>query len=97
MYREELTVEQLPEYTLRVLTYEIGDIHKIIIHTERLGRAGYLGEMQAASGDAMTMLNLFCEQENFDIEETRQLGFTRFQERMAQLAKSSQARKTSSA
>ena len=86
MYKELLTVPQTPEFTLRVLTYEIGDLHKLLIYRERLGDAGYIGDTELACADALTMILLFAEQQGYDLDELKELGLERFEERMREVA-----------
>lgn len=81
-------VNQPPEYTARILTYEIGDIHKILIYQDRFGKAGYIGELKIALSDARTMLNLLSEQLGFnDLEELDKIGFERFVDRVCEVSK----------
>jgi len=90
MYKEVLEgqgVDQTPEFTARVLSYEIGDIHKILIYIERFGSAGYLGDLKIACADALTMIGLFSEQQGFDLEELRDLGLERFVDRIVEISK----------
>lgn len=89
MYKELIAsgLNQPPEYTARILTYEIGDIHKIMIYTDRHGRAGYVGEMKIALADSSAMLKLLTEQLGFEITEIEALGFERFGECQENLAK----------
>jgi len=81
-YVEELTVPQSPEFTFRVLVYEVGDISKCMIYADRFGKTGYVGETKIAISDALTQLNLLTEQLGFDIEECREIGMDRFRHRM---------------
>ena len=85
MLKELLTVEQSPEFTARVLSYEVGDIHKLMIYKERLGSTGYLGDLKIACADAKTMINLLSEQLGYDTEELRDIGIERFKHRMSEL------------
>ena len=82
MYKEHLSVEQTPEFTARVLSYEIGDIHKLMIYKERFGECGYLGDLKMACADALTMIGLLSEQLGYDTEEIRGIGLERFIHRM---------------
>ncbi|MBW2622638.1 MAG: hypothetical protein JRD68_07010 [Deltaproteobacteria bacterium] len=88
---EELTVPQSPEYALRVLLYEIGDISKCIIYKDRFGKTGYVGETKIACADAITQLKLLIEQLGselgFTLEECERDGFERFQHRMQECKK----------
>ena len=82
---EEAIVEQTPEFTARVLSYEIGDIHKLLIYRERFGSTGYLGDLQMACADAKTMVNLLSEQLGYNLEELKRLGLERFIYRMQEV------------
>lgn len=82
MYKELLTVPQTPEFTARVLSYEIGDIHKLMIYAKRFGSTGYLGDLKIACADTLTMISLLSEQLDFDLEELKETGLERFRERM---------------
>jgi len=82
MYKELLTVPQTPEFTARILSYEIGDIHKLMIYIERFGSAGYVGDLKIAHADALTMISLLGEQLGYDLEEQRNVGLGRFKDRM---------------
>jgi len=85
MYKEFLLVPQEPELTARVLTYEIGDIHKCMIYLERFGKTGYHGELSRALADSHLMLGLLTEQLGFNIEELVSVGLINFKERQEQL------------
>ena len=81
-------VNQPPELTARILTYEIGDIHKLMVYQERFGKSGYIGETKIALADARTMLNLLSEQLGFeDLEELDDIGFERFVDRVCEVSK----------
>ena len=91
MYKEILEkhgVKQTPEFTARVLSYEIGDIHKILIYMERFGNTGYLGELKLACADIVTQINLFSEQNSFNLEDLKIIGLERFDYRIGEVAKS---------
>lgn len=82
MYKEHLLVPQTPEFTLRVLLYEIGSISKIMIYMELFGPSGYLGDLRAECADALTMISLLAEQLGFeDLDELANEGLERFEER----------------
>ena len=80
MYKEHLGegVHQPPEYTARILSYEVGDIHKCMIYMDRHGRTGYVGETSVALADASAMLKLLTEQLGFDLADTERLGYERY-------------------
>lgn len=85
MYKELLIlyeVEQTPEFTARVLSYEIGDIHKLLIYKERFGSTGYLGDLKMACADTLTMISLLSEQFEYDLGELKEIGLERFKYRM---------------
>lgn len=82
MYKELLAVPQTPEFTARILSYEIGDIHKLMIYAERFGSVGYIGDLKIAHADTLTMISLLGEQLGYDLEEQRKVGLERFRERM---------------
>jgi hypothetical protein len=85
MYKELLTKPQTPEFTARILSYEIGDIHRYMIYQERFGPVGYIGNLKASCADAMTMIGLLCEQLGFDLNEVEDFGLERFKERMREV------------
>jgi len=91
MYQDILIgqgVKQTAEFTARVLTYEIGDIHKLMIYQERFGKTGYIGELKIALADARTMLNLLSEQLGYnDLEELDEIGHERFVNRICEVSK----------
>ena len=80
MYKEYLKVPQAPEYTARILTYEIGDINKCMIYKDRFGK-GYDNELRIAFADSLTMLYLLGEQLGLDMSSVRDDGRERFIER----------------
>ena len=87
MYKEELTVSQSPEFTFRVLAYEVGNISKCMIYQERFGKTGYVGETKLACAHALTQIGLLIEQLGFDIDECREIGMDRFKYRMMECKK----------
>jgi len=87
MYKELLTVPQTPEFTARVLSYEVGDIHKLMIYQERFGNCGYLGDLKIACADTLTMISLLSEQLGYDLEELKEVGLERFRDRMKEVMK----------
>lgn len=85
MYKELLSKPQSPEFTARVLSYEIGDIHKYMIYQERFGPVGYVGNLKVSCADTFIMINLLCEQLGFDLDEIKAFGLERFKERMGEI------------
>ena len=90
MYKEELTRPQTPEFTSRILVYEVGDIVKYLIYKERFGEVGYLGNLEASCADAYTMVCLLIEQLGYDLEEVKAFGMERFKERMLEVREGKQ-------
>ena len=90
MYKEVLTahgVKQTSEFTARVLSHEIGDVHKLLIYIERFGNAGYLGDLKIACADTLTMIGLLSEQLGYEVEELERIGLERFNDRMKEVTK----------
>ena len=88
MYKEVLEkhgITQTAEDTLKVLTYEVGNLHKIDMYIKRFGQAGYLGERKVELADAITMICLMIEQNGFSVEELTKVGFERFDHRMSEV------------
>lgn len=88
MYKEVVEkagIKQSVEKTSRILTYELGGVHKILIYIEQFGQAGYLGELKLECSDLYTMVCLICEQLGYDLEEIRTIGFERFQHRVEEV------------
>lgn len=82
MFEEHLLVPQEPEFTFRVLVYEIGNVDKLMIYTEIWGPVGYLGDLRAELGDAHVMLGLLSEQLGHgDIDNLVSEGLVRFKKR----------------
>lgn len=76
MYKDKLGKSQSKEFTLAILTYEIGDIAKEIVYKERFGYDKQIANLEAALGDAATMVQLLNEefgqnQIRIHIEESR--------------------------
>ena len=82
MYKELLTLPQSPEFTARILSYEVGDIHKLMIYAERFGSSGYIGDLKVACADTITMISLLSEQLGYDLNELNFLGIERLKDRM---------------
>lgn len=82
---EKYKVEQTPEFTARVLSYEIGDIHKLLIYKERFGSTGYLGDLKHACADTLAMIGLLSEQLGYNLAELKEIGLERFTDRMQEV------------
>ena len=91
---EKHKVEQPPEFTARVLTYELGDIHKLMIYIERFGGEGYRDDLKIACADHLTMSGLLPEQLGFNLEELYEVGLDRFNYRMGEVKKSKEGRQS---
>ena len=87
MYKEHLKVEQPPEYTSRILVYEVGDIVKCLVYIDRHGKLGYVGETKISLADASAMLKLLIEQLGYNLEEVEKLGYDRYVECQNNLGK----------
>ena len=92
-YVEKLTVDQAPEYTLRVLVYEVGNISKCLIYQDRFGKTGYVGETKLHCAHVLTQISLLIEQLGFDLEECREIGMDRFKHRMMEYKEAEEKRK----
>lgn len=89
MYKEILEkygVQQAPERTAEVLSYNVGDILKCMIKAERLGSMGYLGELKVACADVLTMSSLLPEQLGYDLAELKSIDLERFVHRMKEIS-----------
>lgn len=89
MYKEILEkygVQQTPERTAEVLSYNVGDILKCMIKAERLGSMGYLGELEVACADVLTMSSLLPEQLGYGLAELKSVGLERFVHRMKEIS-----------
>lgn len=89
MYKEILEkygIQQTPECTAEVLSYNVGDILKCMIKAERLGSMGYLGELKVACADVLTMSSLLPEQLGYDLAELKSVGLERFVHRMKEIS-----------
>ena len=89
MYKEVLEekgIKQTEDFTLSVLSYEIGKLHQIKVYKERFGSSGFIGDEEAELGDALTQICLLIEQKGFSIDKCRVEGFERFQHRIQEVA-----------
>ncbi len=89
-YKELLTYNQSPERTAEMLNIESGQLLRSLIYMERFGLHGYAKNTRAETGDAITMLFLFCEQMGWNLDEIKAEGLERFQERMQQIKEGKQ-------
>lgn len=88
MYKEVLqkhNVEQTPEFTLSVLTYEVGRLHQLLVYQERFGSSGYLGDEKIGVSDVITMAKLYAEQKGYSTEELEEEGLERFNHRIREV------------
>lgn len=88
MYKEILekhNVEQTPEFTLSILTYEVGKLHQLKVYMERFGRTGYIGDERIELGDTITMAKLLAEQKGYNPEELEKEGLERFDHRISEV------------
>lgn len=90
MYKEVLEkheVEQTPEFTLSILTSEVGKLHQMSYRRFRFGKEGYLGEDRIALSDVITMAKLLAEQKGYNIRELEEEGLERFDYRISEVKK----------
>ena len=88
MYKEILekhNVEQTPEFTLSVLTSEVGKLHQMYYRRLRFGKEGYLGDEKITLGDTISMAGLLAEQRGCDLEQLKEEGLQRFDERIKEV------------
>jgi len=86
---KESANEQSPNETLRVLTYEVGDMNKSVHYASRYSgvRNGYMVDLKKTTAQAISMLRMFVEQQNWDFEELASLGEEDYLEKMQDLRK----------
>ena len=90
MYKEILEkheVEQTPEFTLSILTYEVGKLHQLEVYKERFGEVGYIGDQRVELGDAITVAKLLAEQKGYNPSELEEEGLDRFDHRISEVKK----------
>ncbi len=90
MYKEILEkyhIEQTPEFTLSILTYEVGKLHQLKVYKERFGSVGYVGDERIELGDTITMAKLLAEQKGYDPLELEKEGLDRFDYRISEVRK----------
>ncbi len=78
-------VGQTPEFTLSILTYEVGKLHQLKVYMERFGSTGYIGDERIELGDSLTMIGLLIEQKGYSIKELEKEGLDRFDYRIAEV------------
>jgi len=96
MYKEVLEenqVTQTPEFTLSILTYEVGKLHQLKVYQERFGRAGYIGDERVEIGEVLTMAKLYAEQKGYNPTELEQEGLDRFKFRVGEVRQAEIERK----
>lgn len=90
MYKEVLEsnkVNQSPELTLKILTYEVGKLNQIDVYIERFGKAGFIGDRRIELSDVITQAKLYAEQLGLDPNELELEGLERFKFRVKEVAK----------
>lgn len=85
---EKHSVEQTPEFTLSILTYEVGKLHQIKVYKERFGTAGFIGDEETELGDTITMARLLAEQKGYSLSKLEEDGLKRFDKRISEVRKS---------
>ena len=88
MYKEVLEkygIKQTPEFTLSIVTSEVGKLHQFLYRRDRFGKEGYLGDEEITTGDLIVMVVLFAEQKGYDLDKIRREGLERFDERIKEV------------
>lgn len=90
MYKEmleQMKIEQTTDFTLSILTYEVGKLHQMKIYAERFGqdRALFLGDRRVEMADTIVMAKLLAEQYGYDPEELEDEGLERFRTRLGEI------------
>ena len=75
---------QTPDETLRVLTYEVGDMNKAVHYAARYpaDRNAYQPELKNAAMQAISMLRMFCEQKGWKFDNLMRDGEINYLEKM---------------
>lgn len=68
--------------TCSILAYEAGDLIKCALNVHWGNVRGYQGELDAAVGDAITMVRLLCAQLNLNFDSCMLEGEARYMETM---------------
>jgi len=79
--------EMTSERAVRILTYEVGDLNKILVHSELYGNVGYLGDEKSAVSDVLSAVRTYIELKGWDEDEIRKLGEGRYLERQEDIRK----------
>jgi len=79
---EENSVKQTPDFTLSILSYEVGKLHQIKVYKERFGSTGFIGDERIELGDTITMAKLLIEQKGHNVAEVELEGLERFKKRI---------------
>ena len=90
MYKEVLEkykVTQTPEFTLSILTYEVGRLHQLRVYQERFGKTGYIGDEEIELGNVITMARLLAEQKGYSLDILEQDALERFDYRISEVQK----------
>ena len=72
MYTEILDkyeIAQTQQFTLSILTYEIGTLFKLEVYQERFGKVGLIGDFRIELSDAITQACLLVEQTDQDLQQ----------------------------
>jgi hypothetical protein len=86
---EESANNQTRDETLRVLTYEVGDMNKCLHYASRYPneRNGYLPELKKATTQAISMLRMFCEQSGWNFDDLASFGEDDYLDKMQDIRK----------
>ncbi len=90
MYKEILEkhkVKQTTEFTLSIITSEVGKLHQFLYRRQRFGKEGYLGDEEITTGDLMLVVGLFAEQKGYDLSKIHREALARFEERIIEVKK----------
>lgn len=90
MYKEILRkheVKQTPDFTLKVINYELGSVCRNMIYGERFGTTGYTEDKKLEMADLLTQVGLWIEQNGYEVEELKAIGLERFDHRIAEVKK----------
>ena len=88
MYKEILDKHQIgqtPEFTLSIISSEVGSLQKCRVYQERFGNHGFIAEESIAIADLMTMVGLLAEQKGLDPVSLAKDGLERFDHRMSEV------------
>jgi len=75
--------------TLRILTYEVGDMNKLMHYMSRYpkDKIGYHGDLKSKVSCALSMLRMFIEQYQWNFDEIAEMGEQLYLERMQDIRK----------